>query len=83
LNGYDAPDIDGIMPAASRDQEEICWDEWIKGGIARTWGAVYEKDLARIDHTLMHQTPAHRCAKKIFTMGFLIFCYNAGQFAMR
>jgi hypothetical protein len=85
FNGYDAPDLDELIPGASdllrracHDQEEIGWDQWVKGRLARSWGAVYEHDLARIDHGLRHPTP-DRWLKKIIkmTFEFVLLCWTS------
>jgi hypothetical protein len=84
LHGYDAPDIDEIVPHASdmlrqacQAQEDIGWDQWIKGRVARTWGAVYESDLATTDHNLWYATP-ERWMKQIIKMSleFVLECWS-------
>jgi hypothetical protein len=77
FDGYDAPDLDDIVPDASDllrvaalHQEEIGWDQWLKGRIAKAWGAIYERDLARTDHNLYRQTPDRWAKQIIAALGF-------------
>jgi hypothetical protein len=63
LDGYDPPDIEEFDPHVSLelrqafvDQENIGWDQWMKGWIAKSWVGVYEIDLLSKDHQIPHQT---------------------------
>jgi hypothetical protein len=73
FDGYDVPELQEMAPEANEllirafeDQEAIGWDQWFKGRLAKSWGAVYEFDLAHLDHRIPLQTP-QKWVKTIIT----------------
>jgi hypothetical protein len=83
FEGYDSPNLQDIVHDPSdllirafQEQEEIGWDQWMKGRLSKTWGIIYGVDLSHINHNIPHQTP-DRWGKKLVatTFNFVLECW--------
>jgi hypothetical protein len=52
-----APETSPLLERPFSDQNAIGWDQCFKCRVAKTWGVVYEFDLAQTDNCICHQTP--------------------------
>jgi hypothetical protein len=76
LNRTEVPIMEDIAPEASTDllraveeQNTIGWDQWFRGRISRTWGELYNHDIAK-PNILIRRPSALRWGREIISATF-------------